>query len=312
MSSSLELPPSLIVFGVAVVLTLAGVLGYIAYRMFGHKKQTSVVVIEHPFKMFETERVFKATPPTTMNGMEYAMSMWIHLPEFETTPFHKMIMRRGSPVVGTTSAVVLDKGTNRVYVVVGTNQSPAVKSTDTIDQLLDSRASRTLVAEVDVFPIGQWVHLAFVVRAGLLSVYLDGQLYTVESTDALGTLKGAKPVISGTAGALAAGVMTDSGSSKNEGFITRLEVFGHWVSDASIRRLYEAGMAHDNATDLVKTLTNFPYRVRLPFQKVSDQMSEDEAYAQKLAGSTWEEDQGEQEQDKGKEEEEEEEEGATP
>lgn len=107
--------------------------------------------------------------------------------------------------------------------------------------LIAEKTSKSIVvATVDYVPLQRWVNISFVVQENLLTVYMDGDIYTVENIHDLYTpaVDAYRPVFAGQAGNVVVGDLDDRGVP---GYISRLQYFDYALNQDEIRAVYNGG-----------------------------------------------------------------------
>ena len=267
-----KLGGSLTAFVALAALLLIIVVAFIAYRVARRDLQ-SVALLQAPRNLASPTplTVSGGKVPTTLNGQEYAYSFWVYLTDFQVTADPKLVFMRGGPpdggsATGASPIVYMDAGANRMRVAVRTNLTPP----DAGEELsgLTSADQAVLSALVDYVPLQRWVHYVAQVQDSLLTVYQDGDVYTVENAQERGSAT-VRPVITGQSGDVLVGA--PSGTSQVRGYITKLAFYNYALSQRDVRALYRKGPGE---TGLFGLPTN--YRLRSPIYRLDSEGADGE------------------------------------
>jgi hypothetical protein len=208
-------------------------------------------------------------PPS--NGHEFTYSFWIYLTDYDVLYTHRTLFRRGGSVDSLNMAnpvVGLDAKTNKMYIAIKTNMSLDVRS---MDDVL-SKSKRYAVAMIDYVPLQRWVHVAFSVQDSVLTIFMDGDIYSVKSiTDIENVDPVDKTKTSTSTRALYSNTMGDMyvGDSKTliKGFMSRLQFFNYALTQKEIQKLYSNGPVQQTILSMLGLST---YGVRAPIYKIDD------------------------------------------
>lgn len=213
--------------------------------------------------------------PAMFVGQEFSMSFWLYLNDFQATSMMKLLINRmpGSNGLGGANPVVfLDETTNKLYVAIGTNRTPATPKTS-LDALLVKSGKGVsnnwsyLVATIDYVPLQRWVQVAFTVQDNTLTVYQDGGMYTVASLYDMVDLTAAisRPAFAACVGDMTIGNVSPSLSSDTTGFISRVQFFNYALAASQVSQLYMAGPTN---TNLLRSLGVPAYGIRSPVYRM--------------------------------------------
>lgn len=211
-------------------------------------------------------------PPS--NGQEFTYSFWIYLTDYDVLYMHRTLFRRGgsvdslnmsNPVVG------LDAKTNKMYIAIKTNMSLDVRNMDDVM----SKSRKYQHAIIDYVPLQRWVHIAFSVQDSVLTIFMDGDIYSVRSITDISNVDpvrkdGSSMDSSGTR-ALFSNTLGDMyvGDSKSliKGFLSRLQFFNYALTQKEIQKLYSSGPVQQTILSMLGLST---YGVRTPIYKIDD------------------------------------------
>lgn len=207
-------------------------------------------------------------PPS--NGHEFTYSFWIYLTDYDVLYNHRTLFRRGGSVDGINFGnpiVALDSKTNKMYIAIKTNQSLDVQSIE--DVLLSTK--KYAVSMVDYVPLQRWVNISFSVQDAVITIFMDGDIYSVKSiTDmpdmepvSTGALSTSRGFYSNTTGDMYVG------DSKyiTKGFISRLQYFNYACTQKQMQQIYKAGPVKQSILSMIGLST---YGVRTPVYKIDD------------------------------------------
>jgi hypothetical protein len=203
--------------------------------------------------------------PSAKNGHEFTYSFWIYLGEhYEPSVQHKLVWYRGSSGAENYSfsnpIVYMDGSTNRLYVAILTNQGTG--AVPSLSSIADSDSY--LVSSIDYVPLQRWVHVAFTLQDGNLTLYMDGDIYSVKNiADLHRDVDTARPIFKGTAGDVTVG--SPSSGSMVEGFLSKLEYYNYMVTQTDMMNIYKQGPIKGS---ILKWLGISQYGLRNPIYKV--------------------------------------------
>jgi Concanavalin A-like lectin/glucanases superfamily len=256
---------TLIVLSVITVFITVLVIAYIVYRV-KRKNLKGKVLVKKPFELsnasFSKPMIITSDKiPTSKYGIEFTYSFWLYVHTFEATDLPKLIFLRGfENSYGEASPIVfMDAKSNRLNIGVRTNKSIATSSLSDIA----SPNSRFLVASIEYMPMQRWVHVACVIKENLLTVCLDGELYTVENV--LDFSEGnVNPMISAQSGDMTIGNIP--GSAGVRGHLTQMEIFNYALSLEDVYDVYKKG-PFNLMQSLMSKLGLGDYKLRSPIYK---------------------------------------------
>lgn len=255
---------------ISLVIILLLIL-YIVYRM-RRSDLDSITIIKKPFKLYNAgiskPYLFRSDKfPQARHGQEYTYSFWLYITSFEVTSTHKVIMMRGfdgNSFASASHLVYMDGQTNKLYFSVRSNQS--ITNTP-LSMIPNSEASRFLTGMVEYVPIQRWVHFAMVVKDNLLTIFMDGEIYTVENVLDLTHTDASRPIFSPNIGDLNIGSLP--GSSNMQGYIQHVKYYNHALSLKTIKHdIYDRG-PFSRSRSVFGQLGLADYGVRSPVYKTT-------------------------------------------
>lgn len=264
---------------VAIALTvLVLVVAYLAFRAW-RGADKSAEIIKAPVKLNTAPHVDASAAPATDNGQELAYSFWLYIHDYEPTGDYKLIFQRkdvDGDVSHVNPLVFMHKGTNRLYVALRTNQvksvpgcgvkgSPACNVNDVMRTVAETGGAGWLVAFVDYVPLQRWVHICFVLHDGMLTLYTDGDLYTLTSVNdvALGNAANLRAVVQGSKGDVSVGSKTTTVNAH----ICRLRFFAYALTSRDVHSVYHAG---PGSSSVLARIGLPSYGIRTPIYKISN------------------------------------------
>lgn len=258
-------PTSVVVFSAACVVILVLIIAYIVWRV-KRSDLKSTVIVRDPLRLYDSGvpyTVDASAIPSTVNGQEYSYSFWIYLVQYESSSSDYLIFGRGiKPGGGGSPLVYLDNNTNKMYVSVA-------KNTSLLDEALDSVPGSTqyVTATIDYVPLQRWVNVAVVVQDYLMTVFMDGDIYTVSNvTDvpdagATSASTSKRSIFGPTSG----DVIVGSSTSKAKAFVSQIQFFNFALTQRDVRTKYAAGPLTASALSILGIPA---YGIRSPIYKI--------------------------------------------
>lgn len=255
---------------VLAFVILVALIVYIVYKIRQRNLQ-SVVMINTPLKLYQMDKQHKFASsqiaPTT-NGQEYTYSFWLYLVDYDTvSDTHRQIFLRNSDssLADANPIVFMDGRTNRLYISVRTNQSVQVSS---LDELLpeNTPTSQYLTATLEYVPLQRWLFVSVVLQDNLMTVFNDGDMYTVKNVTDLwdSTSNNKRPFFKGTNGSVFVGA-SGANSSPTYGYISRLQFHNYALMESDVKALYAQG---PTASGILSTMGLPSYGVRSPIYRL--------------------------------------------
>lgn len=256
---------------VALVAVLAVV--WIVYKIKRTDLQ-SVKIVTTPVQLFDNDTVVsldKGNIPGTINGQEFSFSFWLYVAELQPASQPYVIFYRTSSVVTQTSVnanpiVMVNPRTNKLHICMRTNSSKT--SGATLEQVysrgFDAPLDNWVVATIDYLPLQRWVHVVFTVTDNMLTVYMDGDMYTIENVmEMTDPVTSRRPVFAATSGDVVVGHVP--GGAELRGYLARLQFFNYALTKADVGAVASSGPSERS----VLTSLGLPaYSVRSPIYRV--------------------------------------------
>jgi hypothetical protein len=242
--------------------------------------------------------------PKTIDGINSGMNTMV--------PQDKLVFYRGTAdnITSANPIVSMDGQTNKLYIVIKTENSllasglqlNASKSQDEKARYLntndantnlaairmnnyflnknisqqDSTTNKHIILTVDYVPLQRWVNITFVVDNKVCTVFMDGEIYSVKSTeeykalrpkeiDIKGNLVNVNLIVDKTDGDIFVGKNKKiSSESTPNGYFSRLRFFNYGVSLNEVRKIYNEGPVNGSLFGI----PGISYGVRSPIYKL--------------------------------------------
>jgi hypothetical protein len=235
--------------------------------------------------------------PIPSVGREYTYSFWTYLENYTQTPgSQKMLWYRGSPddISSANPIVYLDSLSNTMYFVIKTQNS--VLSSATVNYNSDvglvvpnnyflnpnfnlaDDSNKHIILSIDYVPLQRWVNTTLIISDKLITIYLDGEIYSVKSIDEYKNNKASEfdvngnkvnynLIIDNTVGDIYVGKspMTSKNITIN-GYMSKLEFFNYGISSSDVKSVYNDGPF---PSGILAALGAGGYAVRSPVYKLS-------------------------------------------
>ena len=233
--------------------------------------------------------------PKPVVGREYTYSFWLYVDTFsQTSGVPKMIFYRGTSIVDANPIVMMDGQNNSMYLVLRTQGSNLTNSagidyTDRPQNILDrsyflktgdtANTHKHMIITIDYVPMQRWIHVTMVVDNKLVTTFIDGEIYSVKTTDEYKMLKEPERdqrgntvdynlIIEKTEGAVNVGKF---GTAVPPGsYLSNLEFFNYAISINDVKRIYKNGPFSKN---FLAMLGISSYGVRSPVYKIDEYQS---------------------------------------
>ena len=256
-----------IAFMVLTFVAIIAIIIYIVYKI-RNKNLQSVILFDEPMKLFDMEETPKRFSSDkispTSNGQEYTYSFWIYLVDYDSvSDQHRLMFVRNSEsdIDGANPIVFMDGRTNRLFVSARTNKSTSI---DGLSDLLpeNSANSKYLTAVVEKIPLQRWTHISIVMQDNLMTVFNDGNMYTVKNVFDLWDVNndGERPFFKSTRGNMFVGNMRGN-NTPTYGYISRLMFHNYALMEKDVKEVYGNGPTSKN---ILSRIGMHNYGVRMP------------------------------------------------
>lgn len=278
-----------VIFVILTLMLIVVIIAFIIWRL-NRSKLRGISLLKAPVNL---ARPGKADPipanrlPAMHVGQDFSFSFWLYLSDFVATGKQKVIfLRRPSnssngtgEFTSTNPIVMLGSDTNKLYVCLRTNRTPTNPHASLSDILKAKDTNRTfLVSAIDYVPLQRWVNIAFAVEDNLLSLYMDGNVYTVQSLYDLNRKDNnsssvVAPLFASCTGDIRLGNFKSDISDAVNGYISNLMFFNYALSSAQVSAVSVKGP--DTGFSLIRSLGVPDYGIRSPIYRLDGQDDED-------------------------------------
>lgn len=264
-------PSKLLIISVAIFIVVLLILVWVIKRT-RRKNLQAQTIIKSPFKLYAGGTISKpfvfdtGRIPASKNGIEYSYVFWLYVTSFDVTSTPKMIITRGfEDTFGSASPLIfMNAKTNSLHFALRTNHSSS--GVTELAQILNPN-NKFLVGSVEYVPLQRWVQFALIIKENIMTVMMDGELYTIENVLDMATAANGvyeKPIIMPNSGSIMVGSLPKSSSLK--GYITRFDVFNYAIDLNIVKSLYNSG-PFSSANTLMSKLGLGDYKLRAPIYK---------------------------------------------
>lgn len=297
-----EKGPIIILIAV-VLLAFIAVILYISFALNASNLKGKRLLTE-PVKLDEMRApvtVDAGDIPKAAVGREYTYSFWFYLEGFEqTNNTPQMIFYRGSKTtIGDANPIVMmDGNNNKLYFVIKT-QGSSLSTTNphyNYDNNLGFILSRSyfnnkdftqttkdinkhVILSVDYVPLQRWVNIVMVVDNKIVTIFMDGEIYSVKTVDEYKMtkqpefdLRGNKIdynlILEKSEGNIYLG-RYNGGRTPNS-YLSNLEYYNYAISLREVKKIYMNGPFSKN---FLSMLGISAYGVRSPIYKIDEYQS---------------------------------------
>lgn len=242
---------SLYILVVLCLLCLIGVIIYVIYKINKYSLKAVSLLPETVMNANAMSGAFITVPnarlPQFSQGNEYSISFWMYVDNIHDKPDqeHKIIMYQGNSTTydNGTIFVYMDGNTNRLYVSARTNGADIQTNSDVskTSKLVDIRANPYFLhGTVEYVPIQRWLHFVVTIKDATMTVFFDGELYTVSTIYEM-TLRpnDIRPVLIKPSGDVMIG--SKAGVLGVSGYIARAEYMNYAMTLRQVKSKYEEG-----------------------------------------------------------------------
>lgn len=264
---------SIIIILVIVAMIVIILITIYIVRMFKTSNLKETPIVKSIMKLHDKSITPLIIPSGTMTssnrGQEFTYSFWIYLGEYTTTSQHKLIIQRGSPdpkeavprLNFTANPIIaLDKGTNMMWFALSTTKTTGENS---LDDIFNKNAN-CLVSKIEYIPLHRWVYVTMVLKDNIMTIYMDGDIYSVTTTSELQvTSNSIRPIINSTSG----DALIGSNKHFTTSFISKMNTYNFALTQDEIMKKYNQGPINKSILS-VFGLAN--YGVRAPIYNLQD------------------------------------------
>jgi len=288
----------LMIFIIAVILIFIIVIIYITFALKNANLKGKVLV-KKPVKLDGLStaiQISNADIPKPAVGREYTYSFWVYVDEFtQTTNNNKLLFYRGAKegITGANPLVMMDGLENRLYFMIKTQDAsltalvngdlrPTVNGNffkDTTSPT--SNLNKYIIMEVDYVPVQRWVNIICVVDNKIITLFMDGEIYSVKTTDELKALR--KPEVSATGtpisynliidkpdGDMFIGKNTINNNQTLNGYLSNVNFMNYAISLNQVKETYNRGPLASGGAGNFLTNVGINYGVRSPLYKLNE------------------------------------------
>ena len=270
---------------VVVMLLFVAVIVFILREINGNNSlKSSKTLTTQIIKMNDIDspvEVLGSEIPRNKVGNQYTFSFWTYLNGFSQTPgFHKLVFYRGErETVQTANPIVMfDEISNKLHFVVKTEGSSLSSTNASVEyknlkpiidrnyyanknlKFDDLNTNKHLVLTVNSVPFNRWVHFAVAIRDNIITLYQDGEIYAVKTTndfvaskpteyDQRGNIKNKSATISidSSEGSVYIGRNAAIGGKNSiDGYFSKLNYAGYAMTISDIYKEYKKGPFQKN------------------------------------------------------------------
>lgn len=240
-----------------VVIIVAIMIGVVVYVISSIKSSnmSKVALVTSPIDLGGKKslpQIIKSdVMPIVTRGNAFSFSFWLYLNNYVATADHKILLSRGNVAAlpsldfNTNPLVFLDKTANKMYIAISTTN--VMRNDMSLDDVLKTDADGKyvngfVVTYIDYVPLQRWVNVIISVQDGSVLVFVDGDLYTVNTVTDDMFRTSTRPMIRSLQGDLSLG---DSRNSTN-GFLTKLVFNNYAMTAKDISAAYQNGPGQPN------------------------------------------------------------------
>ena len=263
----------IIIFILIAVLVFVLVVVYITFALKSSNLKGKQLT-SRPIKLDSLSTPFEVSGsdiPKPAVGREYTYSFWVYVDQFQQTPTNgKLLFYRSgtSTDINTANPVVfMDGMENKMYIAIKT-QDTSLKGLENgtskdLSKILQKNyfkevtsngvdVNKYIIMEVDYVPLQRWVNIVVIVDNKVVTMFLDGEIYSVKSTEELKSLR--KPdvdssnrpikydlIIDNTEGSIFVGKNAINDKVAVNGYLSRLEFYNYAVSLNQVKKIYTQG-----------------------------------------------------------------------
>lgn len=280
---------TIIIIMIAVFLLFIAVILYIMFRLKGSKLLLKELVSD-PVKLDEisSAKIIESSEiPKPVVGVEYGYSFWIYVDSTAytpittgTTPQDKLIFfRSGDTNVNSANTLVfMDGVSNSLYIALQTGGATLTDTNNVVynsnlynirkmnyflnNNLLLNKSTdpdtaainKYIILTIDYVPLQRWVHVSFVIDNNIVTIYLDGEIYSVKSLSEFKAMRtpevdsSNKPIpltltFNTPDGNIYYGKNTNltNGGNPPSSYFSKLVFYNYAVSSSEIRKIYSKG-----------------------------------------------------------------------
>lgn len=248
-----------------IVIVAVGVFAALAFTVYQILSTNLKVVtlLEEPLHAISQAKTVSSDKfPTMKNGKEFSLSFWVYVESVMNTEGLKQVLHIGDTSETHSPLVMMDRTTNKMYVAMRTDKTEATTSSKSVLESYSQRRNTNsssssatgaagassasnssdlsdfvyngiVVLEIEYVPLARWINIVIVVDNDIVTLYLDGDIYSVSPV----TRFVPSGVVKDPAGSLAVG----SSSKGISGYVSNVQIANYAFSIFHTRALYRAG-----------------------------------------------------------------------
>lgn len=274
-SSFLEGKGGIIVGFVVVLFAFILVIVYILQQIKGNSYKKGKQFVPLPVNMTNMDspiEILGSDLPTLTVGNQFSYSFWIYMNQFtQTGENNKLVFYRGQKdsIATANPIVMMDANTSKLQFVLKTIGS-SLTSTDAnikYQNLKDiveqnyfmnssikndtENSNKHLIINVNSVPLNRWVHYALCVNDNVITLFVDGELYSVKTVDNFIQMKPVEydyrkkpiainaPIDESTGNVYIGRNPNIAAKTSIEGYFSKLEVFNHTLTTDEVSKIYK-------------------------------------------------------------------------
>jgi hypothetical protein len=164
------------------------------------------------------------------NGKEFSVSFWVYVESQSNTSNLRQVISIGDKSDELSPLVMMDRTTNKMFIAMRTMSTPTMSTIEIINQYSESVKTRTtsnphlkynksIIMEIEYVPLGRWLNVVAVLDNDVVSLFVDGDMYSVAPISRFKDMTHVSSPATGTGGAAAgaAGAAGTGGAAAGTG-----------------------------------------------------------------------------------------------
>lgn len=265
----------LIIIIVITILLFIFVILYITFAMKSNNLKGKTLM-SAPVRLDKIETVIQIPnsqfPPLNV-GREFTLSFWIYVDKFNKDAegvhnMYKLIMYRGNAgdLSSVNPIVMMDGISNKLYIVYKTTESSlAGHQREYLHEIIDNnyflnkekniqdpKVNTHVVLTLDYVPLQRWVNITTVLENKMLSLFVDGEIYSIKSTDEYKAVRGTAVdrlgktldynlIVEKPDGDLFIGKSVLGNKRTIEGYLGKTQFFNYALNMQQVKKNYQSG-----------------------------------------------------------------------
>ena len=191
----------------------------------------------------------------------------------------------------------MDAASNKMYLCIKTQNSTLSSTTVNYNQDVSNvltnnlfmnthnltslqGTNQYLIMTIDYVPLQKWVNVALIIDNQMLSVYMDGEIYSVKSVDDFYAMNANMPkgatlpnlIIDKSDGDIYIGANPQSSQNITiNGYLSKLDFFTYAISSVDVKKIYDQGPFSRNFMSMIGLGST--YGVRSPIYNIGSASS---------------------------------------